>query len=37
MIAENFPNLMEERVIEVQETYITPNHQNKKETPPGIL
>jgi hypothetical protein len=33
-IAENFPNLKKQRVIQVQEPYRTLNCQTKKETPP---
>jgi hypothetical protein len=34
IIAENFPNFKKERVIQVQETYRTPNCQDQKEIPP---
>jgi hypothetical protein len=30
LIAENFPNLEKERVIQVQEAYRTPSHQDQK-------
>jgi hypothetical protein len=36
IIAENFPNLEKERVIQVQEAYRTPNCQDKIGTPPDI-
>jgi hypothetical protein len=31
IIAENFPNLENERVTPVQETYRSPNHQDQKK------
>jgi hypothetical protein len=34
IIAENFPNLKKERVIQVQEAYRTPNHQDQKRNTP---
>jgi hypothetical protein len=34
IIAEKFPNLEKERIIQVQEAYRTPNHQDQRETPP---
>jgi hypothetical protein len=36
IIAENFPDLEKERVIQVQEAYRTPNCQDKKGTLPDI-
>jgi hypothetical protein len=34
IIAENFPKLEKDRVIQVQEAYRTPNHQDKKRNIP---
>jgi hypothetical protein len=34
IIAENFPNLEEERITQVQEAYRTPNHQDQNRITP---